>query len=194
MHKDRTKVELKSQDLNGSVISKTKLFSIRIRNFVSSLRPNRLKGGTAQIAPSDITSVPSEMQRSASGSLPIYNAPEPTTVTGKSAEAQWVRPGGDLTRSAFDTSPTAMTQPPFTPLNIRNDFMLLCSDDKGWLTSRDDLNASQIRSDSELFNAFRLRLYQRKNWVHWSLSLKSIQRISFVKVGRLLISLLIKTG
>lgn len=70
----------------------------------------------------------------------------------------------------------------------QNDYMLLCSDESGWLTTRDELNVSQIRSDRELFDSFQSVLKSRKCWARRFASLKTIQRISFVKVNGFRIS------
>jgi hypothetical protein len=75
------------------------------------------------------------------------------------------------------TIQTTATQHQQTPEGSRNDYMLLCSDEKGWLTTRDDLNVSLIRSDRELFNSFQSRLKTRKHWARRFASLRTIQRI-----------------
>lgn len=85
--------------------------------------------------------------------------------------------------NAPGSNQTATAQQQQTLAGSRNDYMLLCSDDKGWLTSRKDMNVSQIRSDRELFELFRSLLNRRKSWARRFVNLKTIQRISFVKVS-----------
>lgn len=83
------------------------------------------------------------------------------------------------------SSQTVPPPPQPTLPTSKSDYMLLCSDDMGWLTTREDLNVSPISSDRELFDAFRHLIKRRKRWAHLFLSLKSIQRISFIKVSRI---------
>jgi hypothetical protein len=94
--------------------------------------------------------------------------------------------GGHQPNNALSSVQAIATQHQQTLESSRDDYMLLCSDDNSWLTTRDDLNVSQIRSDRELFDAFQSRLKERKRWARRFASLKSIQRISFVKVSNFL--------
>lgn len=82
-----------------------------------------------------------------------------------------------------NASQTTATQHQQALAGSQNDYMLLCSDEKGWLTTREDLNVSQMKSDRELFGAFQSRLKLRKHWTRRFASLKTVQRISFVKVS-----------
>lgn len=66
--------------------------------------------------------------------------------------------------------------------NSDNDYMILCSDDRGWLTTREDVNVSNIKSDEELFGVFRNQLHGRYSWTRRFASLRTVQKISFVKV------------
>lgn len=83
------------------------------------------------------------------------------------------------------STPTQITatQQQQTPASSHNDYILMCSDENGWLTTREDLKVSQIKSDRELFELFHSRLNRRKSWGRRFANLKTIQRISFVKVG-----------
>jgi hypothetical protein len=78
---------------------------------------------------------------------------------------------------------TAAAQHQHSSTDSQHDYMLLCSDESGWLTTREELNVSQIRSDKELFDSFESILRSRKCWARRFASLKTIQRISFVKVS-----------
>jgi len=73
---------------------------------------------------------------------------------------------------------------PIPPV-IRNNFILLCSDRGDWLTTRDDFDVTNIRSDQQLFRAFRHRRGLRKPWLRRLLGLTTIQRISFVKASNI---------
>lgn len=75
---------------------------------------------------------------------------------------------------------------------VLNDFMLLCINDERWLTTREDLNVTEppILSDEQLFQEIRKRYFARFSYLRLKLSLKSVQRITFVKV-RLNVCLLI---
>jgi hypothetical protein len=75
----------------------------------------------------------------------------------------------------------AQNQQPLT--NPDHDYMILCSDESGWLTSREDVNVSNIKSDKELFGVFRNRVHRRHSRTHRFASLKTIQQISFVEVS-----------
>jgi hypothetical protein len=78
---------------------------------------------------------------------------------------------------------TTATQYQQSSTDSQNDYMLLCSDESGWLTTCNELNVSQMRSDRELFDSFQSLLRSRKCWARRFASLKTIQRISFVKVS-----------
>jgi hypothetical protein len=112
---------------------------------------------------------------------------ESSTITQD--EQQTVQSGsavpnvGNQPSNALSSIKTTITQHQQTLEGSQNDYMLLCSDDKRWLTTRDDLNVSQIRSDRGLFDSFASRLKTRKRWARRFASLKTIQRISFVKVS-----------
>ena len=84
--------------------------------------------------------------------------------------------------NASVSAQTATTHQPLT--GSQNDYILLCSDEKRWLTTWEDLDVTQIKSDRELFEQFRTRLNRRKPWVHRCFSLKTIQRIDFVKASK----------
>lgn len=176
LRQEGIRIELEPRSLNGFVAySRTKLLIMRIRNLISTLRPTALAAGAAQ--------VPIGTQSSSSTSLPFTRAPGATATTGQSTLTR-LPALQQPTGSAGGTALSTIGQPTPASPNVRDDYMLLCSDDKGWLTNRYDLKVSQIRSDRELFDVFRFRLYQSKNWVRRICSLKSIQRISFVKVRR----------
>ena len=84
-----------------------------------------------------------------------------------------------------EVNQTTATQRPQRPESSVNDYMLLCSDEKGWLTTWEDLDVSYITSDKELFESIQSRLEWRRRWTRRFASLKSVQRISFVKVSDL---------
>jgi hypothetical protein len=90
--------------------------------------------------------------------------------------------GSDSSEVAGATQTTATQQQQTLP-SSRKDYILLCSDERGWLTTWEDLDVSQIRSDRELFELFRSRVNGRNHWTRRFTSLKTIQRISFVKVS-----------
>jgi hypothetical protein len=93
--------------------------------------------------------------------------------------------GYQLSSPSGSTRTTATEhQQPST--DSQNDYISLCSDETGWLTTRDELNVSRIRSDRELFDSFKSLLRSRKCWARRFASLKTIQRISFVKVSSVL--------
>jgi hypothetical protein len=92
--------------------------------------------------------------------------------------------GHESSKVAAPTQTTA-TQQQQTPPGSRKDYILLCSDERGWLTTWEDLDVSQIRSDRELFELFRSRVNGKNHWTRRFTSLKTIQRISFVKVSNL---------
>jgi hypothetical protein len=62
------------------------------------------------------------------------------------------------------------------------EYILMCSDEKQWLTTREDLDVSEIKSDCQLFSSFRSRIHARKSRLGRLASFKTIGRISFVKV------------
>jgi hypothetical protein len=90
---------------------------------------------------------------------------------------------GSQPSSASGSIQTTTTQRQHPLKGSQNDHMLLCADEQGWLTTREDLNVSQIRSDRELFGSFQKQIKRRKSRVHRFVSLRTIQRISFVKVS-----------
>jgi hypothetical protein len=90
--------------------------------------------------------------------------------------------GYQLSSPSGSTHTTA-TQHQQSSTDSQNDYILLCSDEPGWLTTRDELSVSQIRSDRELFDSFKSLLRSRKCWDRRFVSLIAIQRISFVKVN-----------
>lgn len=95
--------------------------------------------------------------------------------------------GYEFSKMAAPIQTTAMQQQQIPPKS-RKDYILLCSDERGWLTTWKDLDVSQIKSDSELFELFRSRVNGRHHWTRRFTSLKTIQRISFVKVSNLPLS------
>lgn len=95
--------------------------------------------------------------------------------------------GHDSSKMAAPIQTTAMQQQQ-TPPKSRKDYILLCSDERSWLTTWKDLDVSQIKSDSELFEMFRSQVNGRHHWTRRFTSLKTIQRISFVKVSNLPLS------
>jgi hypothetical protein len=78
---------------------------------------------------------------------------------------------------------TTTTQHQHPLKRSHNDNMLLCADEQGWLTTWEDLDVSQIKSDKELFGSFQKQITRRKSRIHRFASLRTIQRISFVKVS-----------
>jgi hypothetical protein len=66
---------------------------------------------------------------------------------------------------------------------VRDDFLLLCINDSRYLITRKDLNVAQIVSDQQLFAAIRQEYMSRRGHLVHALSIKSVQRITFVKVS-----------
>jgi len=80
------------------------------------------------------------------------------------------------------SSSTACTGSNQTHVNIREDFILLCMKVKKFLTSRYDVGVSGITCDRELFQAFRNEYNSKFGPVYRWFSLRTAQRMSFVKV------------
>jgi hypothetical protein len=67
-------------------------------------------------------------------------------------------------------------------VHIRDDFLLLCINDSRYLITRKGINVSRIVSDQQLFAAIRQEYMSRRGHLVHMLSIKSVQRITFVKV------------
>lgn len=125
-----------------------------------------------------------------SPAAPSPNVPGQAVFPGLAQRVQQksTQPTGAISNISQNTSNTPGPIPNTVAHHLRSsnssvdDFMLLCSDEKGWLTTRDDLNVSNVKSDKELFKIFRSRLRGRKSRTHRLISLRNIQRISFVQV------------
>ena len=78
------------------------------------------------------------------------------------------------------------------------DYILLCINESRLLITRDDLNLdtglgttstlvdvtpTPVVSDQHLFRCFRAQYFSKRNWFQRLLSLKSLQKITFVKVS-----------
>lgn len=126
-------------------------------------------------------------------SLSLSSNPAPATLPSSSGSStttqskqQIVQPNNAVLVSAPKpgvapvTAVNATTQ---QTTGSSSNYILLCSDEKRWLTTWEDLNVTEIKSDKELFGRFRAQLSRRKRWVGHFISLKTIQRISFVKVN-----------
>ena len=83
------------------------------------------------------------------------------------------------------SSSTTCTSTDTTHVNIREDFILLCMRVKKFLTSRYDVGVSGITCDRELFQAFRNEYNSKFGRIYRRFSLRTAQRMSFVKVRRL---------
>jgi len=80
------------------------------------------------------------------------------------------------------SSSTTCTSTNTTQVNIREDFILLCMRVKKFLTRRHDVGVSGITCDRELFQAFRNEYNSRFGRIYRRFSLRTAQRMSFVKV------------
>lgn len=67
-------------------------------------------------------------------------------------------------------------------VHVRDDFILLCFNDSRYLITRKDLNVAPIVSDQQLFAVIRQEYMRRRGHLVRMLSIKSVQRITFVKV------------
>jgi hypothetical protein len=65
----------------------------------------------------------------------------------------------------------------------RDDFLLLCFNDSSYLTTRNDINVAPVVSDQQLFHIIRQQYFSRRKRLVSLISFKSIQQITFVKVG-----------
>jgi hypothetical protein len=114
---------------------------------------------------------------------------EPPRQVGSSTVRQSVQAIGNLPNASNQSSNTSASNPTTTvqyqqlSADPLHDYMLLCSDEKGWLTTREDMDVTEIKSDRQLFDTFRSRIANRRRWTHRFVSLRSIQHISFVKVS-----------
>jgi hypothetical protein len=107
-----------------------------------------------------------------------------TTTQSKQRTALPANAVPNLQRKTSNVSVSAQnTTTQQVPTGSRNDYILLCSDERRWLTTWEDLNVTETKSDRELFEQFHTRLNRRKRWIRRCVSLKTIQRISFVKVS-----------
>ncbi|KAF2855319.1 hypothetical protein T440DRAFT_209539 [Plenodomus tracheiphilus IPT5] len=81
-----------------------------------------------------------------------------------------------------ETTRSQASHPTGWVVNVPEDFMLLCFRVKKYLTRRHDLGLSRVSSDRELFSAFRREYHSRRSgWLHRTWSLRTVQRINFVK-------------
>jgi hypothetical protein len=124
------------------------------------------------------TSGSTNLSRPISSSIETESGPQ--TVPSVNAMSNI---GLEPSKAAGDARTTAMQQTNTLP-GSQKDYVLLCSEERGWLTTWEDLDVSKIRSDKELFEIFRRRVNERSHWARRFASLKTIQRISFVKVSK----------
>jgi hypothetical protein len=85
--------------------------------------------------------------------------------------------------SQIGASATACPGTSLTHINIREDFILICMKVKKFLTRRHDLGLSGITCDRELFQAFRNEYNSEFRRAYRKFSIRTAQRMSFVKVS-----------
>jgi hypothetical protein len=159
----------------GTFVARIIIFAINT-NFLAFLASQLLLARGTQ-APPDL----SNSQHTSSGQDPAPDGQRANAMPGSSYRS----PGFYDNQTSNDGVSSQTSVPRNAPAltSSNQNFIVLCSNDSRWLTTREDLNVASIRSNNELFQAFRLCLRRRGNWARRMLSLQSVQRVTFVKVS-----------
>jgi len=104
---------------------------------------------------------------------------KPTTVRAET-DTSSTRTAVQLSHSA--SSSATQVAAGTVSIDIPEDFLLLCMRAKRFLTSRHDLGLAGIIRDRDLFKAVRCEYKARVRWARRQFSLRTAQRMSFVKV------------
>jgi hypothetical protein len=107
-------------------------------------------------------------------------AAPPSLLSGSSGRVSAATTGQ---LSQIGAPATACSGTSLTHINIREDFILICLKVKKFLTRRHDLGLSGITCDRELFQAFRNEYNSKFRRAYRKFSIRTAQRMSFVKVS-----------
>ena len=127
----------------------------------------------------------------ASGRSGSSGRPQVASSTGaggstqlQTSQTQHASLGPVTGQSSQNSQPQVATgNSPNVTIPQSNDFILLCFRVKTYLQRRHDLRLTGITRDRELFEGLREAYAANFRWARRMLSLKSVQKINFVKVG-----------
>lgn len=117
-----------------------------------------------------------------SQSRPFHSVSQPENVYSPTTRpAIHLRPL-NYAAGKHGVSQASVTVKPPVAIHVQENFILLCFRVKRFLVRRHDLAVSLISCDQELFRAFRGEYCSKYRWLYRQFSLRTVQKISFVKV------------